>query len=51
MYDRVGALLRHGNGAGDVPDGREGRKSVLLLDGLYRSSRTGEVVRFPAARS
>jgi UDP-N-acetyl-2-amino-2-deoxyglucuronate dehydrogenase len=48
MYRRVGALLRRGEGARDVPDGREGRKSVLLLDGLYRSARNGEIVRFPA---
>jgi UDP-N-acetyl-2-amino-2-deoxyglucuronate dehydrogenase len=51
MYNRVSALLRHGNGAGEVPDGREGRKSVLLLDALYRSNRTGEIVRFPTTPS
>jgi UDP-N-acetyl-2-amino-2-deoxyglucuronate dehydrogenase len=45
MYRRIGELLRRGEG--DVPDGREGRKSVVILEGLYRSERTGEVVRFP----
>ena len=48
MYRRVGALLRRGEGDYEVPDGREGRKSVVLLDGLYRSARTGTIVRFPA---
>lgn len=51
MYKRVGTLLRDGNGAADVPDGREGRKSVVLLDGLYRSNRTSDIVHFPVARS
>ena len=45
MYRRVGGLLRRGDG--DVPDGREGRKSVAILEGLYQSERTGETVRFP----
>jgi UDP-N-acetyl-2-amino-2-deoxyglucuronate dehydrogenase len=44
MYRRIGGLLRRGDG--DVPDGREGRKSVAILEGLYQSARTGEAVRF-----
>jgi UDP-N-acetyl-2-amino-2-deoxyglucuronate dehydrogenase len=44
MYRRVGALLRRGEG--DVPDGREGRKSVAILDALYRSNAAGETVHF-----
>jgi UDP-N-acetyl-2-amino-2-deoxyglucuronate dehydrogenase len=48
MYRRVATLLRIGKGAADVPDGREGRKSVVLLDGLYASARIGEPFRFPA---
>jgi UDP-N-acetyl-2-amino-2-deoxyglucuronate dehydrogenase len=44
MYRRIGTLLRRGDG--DVPDGREGRKSVAILEGLYQSNRTGEAVRF-----
>jgi UDP-N-acetyl-2-amino-2-deoxyglucuronate dehydrogenase len=51
MYRRVGALLRREEAAADVPDGHEGRKSVLLLDGLYRSNRTGDIVRFASDRS
>jgi UDP-N-acetyl-2-amino-2-deoxyglucuronate dehydrogenase len=44
MYRRVGALLRTGLGADDVPSGREGRKSVALLDALYSSARSGNQV-------
>jgi UDP-N-acetyl-2-amino-2-deoxyglucuronate dehydrogenase len=45
LYRRIGGLLRRGEG--DVPDGREGRKSVAILEGLYRSESIGETVRFP----
>ena len=48
MYRRVGRLLL--TGEGDVPDGREGRKSVELLEGLYASDRTGSVIRLPLGR-
>jgi UDP-N-acetyl-2-amino-2-deoxyglucuronate dehydrogenase len=44
MYRRIGELMRRGTG--DVPDGREGRKSVAILDALYRSEQCGESVRF-----
>jgi UDP-N-acetyl-2-amino-2-deoxyglucuronate dehydrogenase len=47
MYRRIGALLRRGEG--EVPDGREGRKSVAILEALYQSDRSGESVRFPPA--
>ena len=47
LYRRIGALLRRGEG--DVPDGREGRKSVAILEALYQSNRSGEAVRFPLA--
>jgi UDP-N-acetyl-2-amino-2-deoxyglucuronate dehydrogenase len=47
LYRRIGALLGRGDGRLVVPDAREGRKSVELLEGLYKSDRTGEVVRFP----
>jgi UDP-N-acetyl-2-amino-2-deoxyglucuronate dehydrogenase len=47
MYRRIGGLLRRGDG--DVPDGREGRKSVAILEALYQSEDTGEAVRFPLA--
>jgi UDP-N-acetyl-2-amino-2-deoxyglucuronate dehydrogenase len=45
MYRRIGRLLRRGEG--DVPDGREGRKSVAILEGLYRSQSSDAAVRFP----
>lgn len=44
MYRRVAAALL-GDAIADVPDGHEGRKSVALLDALYRSARTGQVTR------
>jgi hypothetical protein len=47
MYRRVGSLLRRGDASIEVPDGREGRKSVALLQGLYESSRIGAVIDFP----
>jgi UDP-N-acetyl-2-amino-2-deoxyglucuronate dehydrogenase len=51
MYRRVGAVLRRGAPRDHVPDGREGRKAVALLEGFYESDRTGQVVRFPLRRS
>jgi len=42
MYRRIGNLLRTGEGADEVPDGHEGRKSVALLDALYSSARSGQ---------
>lgn len=50
MYRRVAAAL-HGETAVEVPDGREGRKSVALLDALYRSARSGEVARIASERA
>ncbi len=50
MYRRIGRLLLTGEGEAEVPDGREGRKSVELLEGLYASDRTGDIVRFPLGR-
>jgi len=50
LYRRIGVLLRTGQGELDVPDGRDGRKAVELLEGLYRSDNTGEVVRFPLGK-
>ncbi len=44
MYRRVAAALL-GDATAEVPNGREGRKSVAILDALYRSARTGEVAR------
>lgn len=45
MYRRIGHLLRTGQGAADVPDGHEGRKSVALLEALYASARSGQPVK------
>jgi len=49
MYARIGAVLRRAE-AVEVPDGREGRKSVALLEALYESAATGKVVQVAAAR-
>lgn len=50
MYRRVGCVLRGEADPAIAPDGREGRKAVALLEGLYRSDRLGEPVRFPLGR-
>jgi UDP-N-acetyl-2-amino-2-deoxyglucuronate dehydrogenase len=50
MYARVAKALRTGDPSIDVPNGREGRKSVALLEGLYLSDKLGEPVRFPLGR-
>lgn len=47
MYRRVARVLKTGEGVEDVPDGREGRKAVEILCGLYRSNDTGLPVQFP----
>jgi UDP-N-acetyl-2-amino-2-deoxyglucuronate dehydrogenase len=47
MYRRVGLALGDRSTEIEVPDGREGRKAVALLEALYMSDRLGEVVRFP----
>lgn len=47
LYRRIGALLRQGEG--DVPDGREARKSVAILEALYQSDRSGDAVRVSLA--
>jgi UDP-N-acetyl-2-amino-2-deoxyglucuronate dehydrogenase len=46
MYRRVGASLR--GVASDAPDGREGRKSVAILEALYLSDRTAQSVQLSA---
>ena len=44
MYRRIGRVLRGEKGV-DVPDGREGRKSVALLNALYASARSHQPVK------
>lgn len=50
MYRRVARVLKTGEGIDDVPDGREGRKAVELLVGLYQSNDTGLPVQFPLGK-
>jgi len=50
FYQRVADYLLHGKGGEDIIDGREGRKSVALLEGLYLSDKLGAEVRFPIGR-
>ncbi|MBF0246646.1 MAG: Gfo/Idh/MocA family oxidoreductase [Alphaproteobacteria bacterium] len=47
MYRRVARVLKTGRGVEDVPDGREGRKAVEILNALYQSNDTGMPVQFP----
>lgn len=49
MYRRAAEVLITGKSpaAVEVPDGREGRKAVQLLEGLYRSAEQGLPVHFP----
>jgi UDP-N-acetyl-2-amino-2-deoxyglucuronate dehydrogenase len=47
MYRRIGEQLRTGRRDAELPDGHDGRKSVELLEGLYRSARSNKIVRFP----
>jgi hypothetical protein len=39
-----------GKGEEQIIVGREGRKSVALMDALYLSDKLGEEVRFPIGR-
>jgi len=50
MYRRIGRQLRHGDQDIDIPNGREGRKSVEILEALYRSEREGGIIRLPLGR-
>lgn len=47
MYRRVATVLKTGEGVDDVPDGKEGRKAVEILCGLYQSNETELPVHFP----
>lgn len=49
-YERVGKYLLTGEGKENLVDGREGRKSVALLEGLYLSDRLAQEVRFPLGK-
>ncbi len=47
VYDQIARALVHGDRTVDLPDGREGRKSVELLQALYESDRLGREMRLP----
>jgi UDP-N-acetyl-2-amino-2-deoxyglucuronate dehydrogenase len=50
FYERVAQFLLHGTGEADIIDGREGRKSVALLEAFYLSDKLGQEVRFPLGK-
>jgi UDP-N-acetyl-2-amino-2-deoxyglucuronate dehydrogenase len=50
FYQRVAEYMLSGKGEEQIIDGREGRKSVALMDALYLSDKLGEEVRFPIGR-
>ncbi len=49
FYEKVANYLLRGAGETEVITGREGIKSVALLEGLYLSNQLAEEVRFPLA--
>jgi UDP-N-acetyl-2-amino-2-deoxyglucuronate dehydrogenase len=50
FYQRVANFILRGQGESEIPDGREGRKSVALLEAIYLSDKLNNEVRFPLGR-
>lgn len=50
FYERVAKFMLLGEGEEDIIDGREGRKSVALMDALYLSDKLGQEIRFPIGK-
>jgi len=50
FYERVAKYMLNGEGETDIIDGREGRKSVALMDALYLSDKLGQEIRFPIGK-
>ncbi len=50
FYERVAEFLLEGNGEVDIIDGREGRKSVALLEAFYLSDKLGQEIRMPLGK-
>jgi UDP-N-acetyl-2-amino-2-deoxyglucuronate dehydrogenase len=49
-YERVAKYMLSGEGESDIIDGREGRKSVAIMDALYLSDKLGQEIRFPIGK-
>lgn len=50
FYQRVARFILFGEGEAEIPDGREGRKSVALLEAIYLSDKLSTEVRFPLGK-
>lgn len=50
FYERVARFMLFGEGEAELPDGREGRRAVALLEAIYLSDKTGAEVRFPLGK-
>ncbi len=50
LYERIAKFLLLGEGEQDIIDGREGRKSVAIMEALYLSDQLGEEIRFPIGK-
>jgi UDP-N-acetyl-2-amino-2-deoxyglucuronate dehydrogenase len=50
FYERVAKYLLNGEGEENIINGREGRRSVALMDAFYLSDKLGEEIRFPIGK-
>ncbi len=50
FYERVARFILFGEGEEEIPDGREGRRSVALLEAIYLSDKSCAKVRFPLGK-
>lgn len=50
FYEKVAKFLLFKEGEVDIIDGREGRKSVAIMDALYLSDKLGQEIRFPIGK-
>jgi len=50
FYKRVANYLLHGKNESLIIDGREGRKSVAILEAIYLSDKLGKEIHFPIGK-
>ena len=50
FYQRVAQFILFGEGEEEITDGREGRRSVALLEAIYLSDKLSAEVRFPLGK-
>ena len=50
FYEKIANYLLRGQNQNEIITGREGRKSVALLEGLYLSDKISQEVRFPLGK-